>query len=131
MKKLLTVVLILMVSTAFAGTLTVTTTAGQDAALAAIVQVENAARAAKLTALNAQRDKALPSLTAAEAGLAPVSASDVLLALAVRSMKPELEAIKAAKDAAKVEAVDAITARAVDCSAKASAAGLDPLAVCK
>lgn len=169
----LTITLSLAATSALAGSITVTTTPGQDAALASLLQRRNTERAQRLSAINAQRaeqfvrlnesraarlqdlnlmrDAALPQLTAAEADLepltpekagltpltaaaadlAPLTAADVLLELASPGLAAESKAIAAGADSVALDAVRAIKLRAADCTAKATAAGLDPLKVCR
>ncbi len=150
-KRMLAASMLACALNASAGSLVVQTTALQDAALAKIVEAENASRAARLAEINAQRaqrladvnkmrDSRLPrltaqeadlaELTAAQAGLEPVDAARMLLLLASRNMSAELAAaersISEVKSAVAIAAVEAIAKKAPDCKERAAAAGLDP-----
>lgn len=141
--KTLALAIILAASSAIGGTVFPTLSASQDAAFESLRAKENAGRAARLSDLNKQRDaKAVPMvLTAAQAealhpgiGYRQLSRDEYALALLATSLAKEVETLEAdaaqAKRAAAEAVVEAIKTRSVDCSDKATTAGLDPLKVC-
>lgn len=125
-----------------------------NAARAARLADLNATRFAVLARINLQRDKVLPALdgtesaelakvgifetlhplTAAEAGLLPLTPAEYLASLVAPTLEAEAKALTDSADkdatAAALNAVRAIKLRSVDCSDKATTAGLDPLKVC-